>query len=700
MLPEHLDAVVQALAEPCMLISRTGQIFAWNRAAREAFPGCRDNLLSIVADPQALGQYLTFCARSRSPLPGSLRLLRVDGQAEPPSFGCRAGLLLQAGEGSPAMVLIRFSPKDEQDPFLRLNQTIAQLTEEVRRRRDAEESLRALHEEMARRSEQRFGLLVESVKDYAIFMLDPEGNVASWNEGAQRIKGYAAEEIIGQHFSRFYPPQPGVLEMCRRELAIAAEHGRFEDESPRVRKDGSRFLANVVITALRDSSGTLVGFAKVTRDLTERKQHEHDRVERARAEAARRVAEENEARMREMAEELRQARDQAEATTRVKDEFLATLSHELRTPLNAILGWGRLLQGGAVPEEQGEHAVDTIVRNALAQNRLIDDLLDVSRIITGKFRLDVEEIDINAVSAAAVDVVRPAAEAKGVRLQVIFDPDGGHVMGDASRLQQVMWNLLSNAVKFTPKGGRVHVTLRRRDSNVEITVTDTGAGITPGFLPRVFDRFAQQSHDELEVSARRTGGLGLGLALVKHIVELHGGTVVAQSEGPGKGASFVVRLPIVPVRTAAAPPPASRGQADLEIDGQCPPEVEGLRVLVIDDESDSRDVTKATLERCRIIVTTAASASEAFELLRGSPRPDVIVSDIGMPDEDGYAFIRRLRALPREEGGRIPAVALTAFARADDRRRALTAGFQNHAAKPIEPQELLVVVANLAGRFL
>jgi CheY-like chemotaxis protein len=273
-------------------------------------------------------------------------------------------------------------------------------------------------------------------------------------------------------------------------------------------------------------------------------------------------------------------------------------------------------------------------------------------------------------------------------------------MGDASRLQQVMWNLLSNAVKFTPKGGRIHVTLRRRDSHVEITVTDTGAGITPDFLPRVFDRFAQQSHDELEVSARRAGGLGLGLALVKHIVELHGGKVAAQSEGPGKGASFVVKLPIVPVRAAAALPPVSRGQTDLEIGGPCPPEVEGLRVLVIDDERDSREVTKATLERCKAIVTTAASAAEAFDWLRGSPRPDVIVSDIGMPDENGYAFIRRLRALPREEGGRIPAVALTAFARADDRRRALTAGFQNHAAKPIEPQELLIVVANLAGRFL
>jgi PAS domain S-box-containing protein len=270
MLPEHLDALVEALAEPCMLISRTGQIFACNRAAREAFPDCRDNLLSSAADPQALAQYLTFCARSRSPLPGSLRLVRVDGQTEPPSFGCQGSLLLQAGAGTPALVLIRFSLKDEQDPFLRLNQTIAQLTDEVRRRREAEESLRALHEEMARRSEQRFGLLVDSVKDYAIFMLDPEGNVSSWNEGAQRIKGYTAGEIIGQHFSRFYPPQPGVLEMCRHELATAAEHGRFEDESPRVRKNGSRFLANVVITALRDSRGTLAGFAKVTRDLTER----------------------------------------------------------------------------------------------------------------------------------------------------------------------------------------------------------------------------------------------------------------------------------------------------------------------------------------------------------------------------------------------------------------------------------------------
>ncbi|HEX3344269.1 MAG TPA: PAS domain S-box protein [Polyangiaceae bacterium] len=557
----------------------------------------------------------------------------------------------------------------------------AKVTRDLTERRRAEDDLR--------RSEERLRLLIASVKDYAIFVLDPTGHVVTWNPGAERLKGYRAEEIIGRHFSTFYPEEDIRAGKCEYELEGALLHGRFEDEGWRLRKDGSRFWANVVITPIREADGQLLGFAKVTRDLSERRQHEEERIELARTEEARRIAEENEKRSRTMALELREARDRAEEGTRLKDEFLATVSHELRTPLNSILGWGRMLQAGTLSPEKQAHAVNTIMRNAAAQNQLIDDLLDLSRIIAGQLRIDVELVDVNRLVAAAMDIVRPAADAKGITFQWSLNVEAGFIRGDAGRLQQVLWNLFSNAVKFTPRGGRVDVALRRHESSVEIEVTDTGKGIAPDFVPRMFDRFSQEERG----GSRKTGGLGLGLAIVKHLVELHGGTVEAHSEGEGKGARFVVRLPVAPVRPARS---ASATAGDDAF--SFPAELAGLHVLVLDDEPDARELVQAVLERGGAKVTLAASVAQALDRIRESP-PHVIVSDIGMPDEDGYVFIRKLRALPRAEGGRIPAVALTAFARAEDRRRALVEGFQNHAAKPIEPQELVIVVANLAGRF-
>jgi PAS domain S-box-containing protein len=533
--------------------------------------------------------------------------------------------------------------------------------------------------------------LIESVRDYAIFVLDPTGHVATWNPGAQRLKGYRANEIIGQHFSRFYPEEDIRAGKCERELEEAARIGSFEDEGWRLRKDGSRFWANVVITPIREVDGTLVGFAKVTRDLSERKRHEEERISLARAEEAKQVAEENQERARILADDLRAARDRAEEATRVKDEFLATVSHELRTPLNAILGWARLLATSSLPPEKATRAVDTIVRNAIAQNQIIDDLLDVSRIITGQLRLDVDHVDINQIVSAAIDVVRPAAEAKGLTLQWLLNPEAGIIKGDAGRLQQILWNLLTNAVKFTSRGGRIHVMLHREDSYVAVEVADTGKGIAPEFMHRVFDRFTQHESS----NSRRTGGLGLGLAIVKHLTELHGGTVAVHSDGENTGATFVVKLPVVAVRASRPEARAGAGPSD---DMSCPPELAGLNVLVLDDERDARELVQAVLQRAKAVVTLASSSADAFAKIR-QQMPDVIVSDIGMPEQDGYTFISQLRALSREEGGRIPAVALTAYARADDRRKALLAGFQNHAAKPIEPQELMIVIANLAGRY-
>lgn len=395
-----------------------------------------------------------------------------------------------------------------------------------------------------------------------------------------------------------------------------------------------------------------------------------------------------------------QARHEAENANRMKDEFLATLSHELRTPLNAILGWSNMLQTRTFSQEEAKKALATIERNARSQNQLIDDILDVSRIITGKLRLDVRAVDLSSVIAAAIDAARPAAEAKNIRLQVLLDPQAGLISGDPDRLQQVIWNLLSNAVKFTPKGGRVQVRLERVNSHVEIVVSDTGTGIEAEFLPFVFDRFRQSDGS----MTRRHGGLGLGLAIVRQIIELHGGTVAVESDGAQQGATFTVNLPLLPVRreptNEALPrvhPTAETGVA-AAASSDSPPELDSVRVLLVDDEQDSRDLLNLVLNLRGALVTTAISAAEALELIK-QERFDVIISDIGMPEENGFSLIKKIRGLPDEQGGAVPAIALTAYARAEDRVQALRSGFQMHVAKPVEPDELVVAVANLAGRM-
>jgi PAS domain S-box-containing protein len=384
----------------------------------------------------------------------------------------------------------------------------------------------------------------------------------------------------------------------------------------------------------------------------------------------------------------RNARAEAESANRTKDEFLATLSHELRTPLNAILGWAQLLRMDAVEGEDRAHALETIERNAKAQAQLVEDLLDLSRIISGKLRLDLQKVDLPIVVEAAVDSVRPTAEAKGVRLIPILDAHATPILGDSQRLQQVVWNLLTNAVKFTPKGGTVQVFLQKIDSHAEIVVSDSGQGIAANFLPYVFDRLRQADSS----STRTHGGLGLGLAIVRHLVELHGGTVEAESRGEGKGAAFTVTLPIADPRRVAARKPAitSDGTTVVPSSGA----LAGVRVLVVDDEPDARDLISHILRRSGASVSAASSAQEAVAAMPQF-HPHILVSDISMPGEDGYSLIRQVRSLHEAQGGRIPAVALTALARKEDRRSALLAGFQMHLAKPVEPNELTTAVANL-----
>jgi PAS domain S-box-containing protein len=390
-------------------------------------------------------------------------------------------------------------------------------------------------------------------------------------------------------------------------------------------------------------------------------------------------------------EHERLARDVAEESNRIKDEFLATLSHELRTPLTAVLGWTRLLRERELDEKTARHALDIIERNAVAQKQLIEEILDVSRIITGKTRLELHPIALEPVVAAAIESVGPAAHAKDIVLEFEQGGEASLVSGDPERLQQVVWNLLSNAVKFTPGGGHIRVTLSQADSHAQIKVTDSGEGIRQDFLPYVFDRFRQADGS----TTRPHGGLGLGLAIVRHLVELHGGTVRATSAGENQGSTFTVYLPLLAYTSESEKetgPPAWHGVKDKAADGL--PSLEGLRVLIVDDEPDALEFLRFVLNRSRAEVTAVSSTDEALlELERF--RPDIIVSDIGMPGRDGYELISRLRALPAEGGGQLPAVALTAYARAEDERRALREGFQMHIAKPFEPSQLLTAIISL-----
>jgi signal transduction histidine kinase len=418
----------------------------------------------------------------------------------------------------------------------------------------------------------------------------------------------------------------------------------------------------------------------------------NERIERRRVEETLRVE-------RKRAEEEREAllaserlaRGEAERASQMKDQFLATLSHELRTPLNAIVGWSQILRSGRITEEDLTEGLAVIERNARVQARIIDDLLDMSRINSGKLRLDVQWVDLTEVISAALESVQPSADARGIKIQTLLDPSAGPARGDPGRLQQIIWNLLSNAIKFTPRGGRVQVSLSRNQSHVEICVSDTGAGIDPKFLPHMFDRFRQADAS----ITRNHGGLGLGLSIVKQLVEMHGGTVSAASDGLGRGASFSVLIPIPLLQGESREHPHKNGASLARSDE--PRSLKDVRVLAVDDEPDARHLIRRILQDCGAHVLIAGSAAQALEVVAKEPL-DVIVSDIGMPQCDGYELMQKIRLLPPQKGGIVPSIALTAFARSDDRRRAMLAGFDMHVAKPVEPAELCAMVARLAGR--
>lgn len=506
--------------------------------------------------------------------------------------------------------------------------------------------------------------IVESSDD-AIVGKTLESIITSWNQGAERIFGYTAEEAIGRSIHLIIPPERHheeemILDKLRRGERI--EHF----ETVRRRKDGRLIDISVTISPIKDRSGRIVGASKIARDITEIKKGEAER--------------------RQLLEREKAARAKAEEASRLKDEFLATVSHELRTPLNAILGWARLLSAGKLDADGAARAVETIMRNVEAQNRLIEDILDVSRIITGKLRLNVSSVELMPLIEAVLESMRPAAEAKGVKLLSRLDASAGVVSGDSERLQQIVWNLISNAIKFTPKGGQVMVRFERVDSHLEIVVSDTGIGISAEFLPYVFDRFRQA-----DSSITRThGGLGLGLAVVRHLVELHGGMVRVESAGEGQGATFTVSLPLMPTYRASS---AVENRIQQEPSFIAVTSLKGVIALIVDDEPDTRELLVATLEQYGAQVKSAGSVTQALSLLE-TEQPDIIVSDIGMPETDGYELIKTIR----QRGIQIPAIALTAYARAEDRIRALTSGYQFHLAKPVDPDELAIVVANVVMR--
>ena len=566
------------------------------------------------------------------------------------------------------------STKDDEEQLLRsVVQQNAQSIHHARRR--AEEALR--------KQSDWLRVTLSSIGD-AVITTDVEGRVTFMNRVAESLTGWGQAESMGRSLTDIFQilneqsRQP-VENPALQALSAVTVVG-LANHTILIAKDGTEWPIDDSAAPIRNEQGEAVGVVLVFRDISERKRMERE-SERLLATA-------------------QAAQKEAEQANRLKDEFLATASHELRTPLTAVVGWSRMLRTGKLDAENSARALESIERNATLQTKLIDDLLDVSRIITGKLTLDRRAIEMIQVVSDSVNTVRPAADAKNIVIETSFDAEAGPVLGDSNRLQQVVWNLLSNAVKFTPKNGRIEIALQRVNSEVQVSVGDSGEGISSEFLPYVFDRFSQGDGK----TTRPHSGLGLGLAIVRQLVELHGGTVNAQSDGPGHGATFKLRLPVLSLKSV---PDSKSSASDFTrtratvTDGlsiECPPRLDGVRVLVVDDDSDTRQMLKAVLSECQADVITAASAAEAIKEIERQ-KPDVLVSDLGMPDQDGYELIKQVRETESADNtSRIPALALTAYAKAEDRVRALAGGYQVHLAKPVEPAEFILMVANLAGR--
>ena len=528
---------------------------------------------------------------------------------------------------------------------------------------------RKFAEDALRASDARYHTLISNVKSYANFGIDLQGIATTWNEGVERLLGYTRAEFVGLNTEMLFSADDVAKGVHQRELQVAAEEGSSANDLWLLQKGGTPFFASSILSRAMDAAGHVIGFSVVLRDRTAWKLAQQERDV--------------------LLERERKVRQEAEQASRLKDEFLATLSHELRSPLNAIVGWVHIARRHAGDNAELARSLDTIERNVRAQTQIVNDLLDMSRIMTGEVPLNLQTIDLRDAVINAVEAARPAADAKSVRLEKSLATSIGWTRVDPARLQQVLWNLLANAVKFTPPGGCIRVALERASSHAEIVIQDCGVGIAPAFLPFVFERFRQEDSS----TTRRHGGLGLGLSIVKSLVELHGGSVKAASPGEGQGSTFAVTLPIVSVHAEEAGA-ESRMRAALDLHAL--PRLDHVSVLVVDDEADSLLFFGRLLEECGARVLLAVDAEQAMDVLSNEP-VDILISDIGMAGTDGYQLIGQVRALEDDRVATIPAVAVTAYARADDRRRLLLAGFQMHLSKPVEPQELVAGISSLVG---
>jgi PAS domain S-box-containing protein len=632
----HFAALVASSDDAIVSEDLTGIITSWNRGAERIFG---------YSEAEALGQ--------------SIRLI-----VPPDLYPNEEGVLrrIRAGEsvehyetvrirkdGQRILVSLTVSPiKTAEGEIVGASRIAREITERKQLERDA----------------RHFAAIVESSHD-AIVSKDLNGIVTSWNPAAEAVFGFSASEMVGHSIRRLIP---GDRQQEEDQVLASVRRGERVDhyETIRRRKDGTLVPVSLTVSPIRNSAGVVIGASKIARDVTERKRAEDERQRLLRI---------------------------AQEASQLKDEFLATLSHELRTPLNAILGYIRLMRSGLLSDEKQSQALDTVARNATSLTRIVEDVLDVSRIISGKVRLNVQLVELPDIVCGAVDSVRPAADAKGLRLEMIVDPQPGPVTGDPERLQQIMWNLLSNAVKFTERGGRVQVRLERVGSHVVVTVSDTGVGIPESFLPYVFDRFRQADAG----ISRARGGLGLGLAIARQLVELQGGQISVVSDGAGQGSTFRVALPLRIVHTGRPidarehrPAPTADGHVDV-------PQLQGIRILAVDDDGDALALLREILETTGATVTTADSGEHALESIEHMT-PDMLVADLAMPQMNGFELIDRLRQSEHREIREMPAAALTAYARSEDRARALRSGFQIHLTKPIDPGELMAAVATLAKR--
>ena len=667
--PYWLSAIIESADDAIISKTLDGIITSWNKGAERIFGYSADEVIGKPVTILIPHEY-------QDEEPAILARLRAGDRIE------HYETVRVRKDGRPIYISLTVSPiKGPNGEIVGASKIARDITEQKQARKALDDALERL----------RLALEAARLGDWS---WDAKTDVVSLSETAARILGVPVGRIVTRSEMRKL-----LSEEDRERTRVAvdealAKHTDYDIEY-RLSRDNSEVWISGKGRGLYADDGTLVGMLGFVQDISTRKSNEEKL--RDQAEELRKLSEMR-TRLYETAQKARaeaeQAARQAEQSSRLKEEFLATISHELRTPLSAILGWARMLRLGQLSAENSAKALDTIERNARAQAQLVDDLLDVSRIITGKLRMDVRPSDPNSFIDAAVEAVRPAAEAKGVRVQKVVDTGAVSIPGDPVRLQQVVWNLLSNAIKFTPRGGRVQIRSERVNSHLEIVVSDTGQGISRDFLPHVFDRFRQAD----QKTSRQHGGMGLGLAIVRHLVEMHGGTVSANSEGEGKGATFTVSLPIAPVYqvdpSGGRVHPAAR---DLLPPDDVTDRLDELTILVVDDEADTRELLRQGLEYCGATVSVAGSAAEAVAAITAKT-PDILISDIGMPGVDGYDLIREIRRLPAAKGGKVPAIALTAYTRTEDRLQALRAGYDMHVPKPVELAELIAVAASVVRR--